>query len=95
MYARMRLAAVLAGALFLTTGACATSARWYRTDGRPVLNDPVLLSQAEADLTACNGEMARAKLSGRATSWGEQVGRNQAGNAVLTGCMADRGYVMR
>lgn len=91
----MRLAAVVAGALFLTSGAWAADTKWYRTDGRPILSDPTLLAKAEGDLAACRGEMARAKLAGHATSWGEQLGRNQAADAVLVGCMADRGYVVR
>lgn len=91
----MKTAAVVAGALFLASCAVAADTKWYHTDGRPIPSNPALLARAEADLAACRGEMARAKLAGRATSWGEQLGRNQAADAVLIGCMADRGYVVR
>lgn len=91
----MKTAAVVACALFLTSGVFAADTKWYRTDGRPIPSDPALLSRAEADLVACRGEEARARLAGHATSWGEQVGRNRGAELVLIGCMADRGYVVR
>lgn len=58
---------------------CAQTGNWYRVDG-------VTLSEADRlNWLACKGEQAKAFT----------YGGNRAGDAVIQGCMADRGYVWR
>jgi len=66
--------------------------KWFRTDGRSILNDPALLQKAESDMAVCQGEKAKVLASGIALSAYDRQG---AGNTVLRGCMAERGYVLR
>lgn len=66
--------------------------KWFRTDGRSIPNDPALLQQADSDMTICLGEKAKVLAGGIALSAYDRQG---AGNTVLRGCMAERGYVLR
>lgn len=93
---KMKLAAVVAGALFLSVGTCMADGKFYRMDGRTIPADPDLLAQAQRDLTVCRGEMARARLGSPAgRTWAEDRARNDASSAVIEGCMAERGYEWR
>jgi hypothetical protein len=58
---------------------CAQTGNWYRVDGQ------TLTERDRLNWTACKGEQAKAFA----------YGGNRAGNAVIEGCMADRGYVWR
>ena len=53
------IALVLIVALALHSG-CATSKpemAWVRTDGRKILDDPVLLREGETDIAVCNANL--------------------------------------
>ena len=65
--------------------------------GRPALTDPVLSQQFQIDKTVCLGDREKADLSGVTMTNGGLVAaqnRSNAADAVLAGCMAQRGYVL-
>lgn len=63
----------------LLLAGCAAPGNWYRVDGQ------TLTEQDRLSWLACRGEQAKAF----------SYGGNAAGDAVIQGCMADRGYVWR
>jgi hypothetical protein len=71
---------------------------WVRTDGQRIKEDPVLLQQAQMDLTMCQGELQKANLSGVTVHGGGLAGaaaavqRAEAASQVGEGCMAQKGY---
>jgi len=92
-FLHMRVCLALIGGL--TVSACATAptthAEWHRGDGRPV--EPMAFQRSFLE---CRGQAAAAatnsptpKLLGAATGQ-----RNETVNAVLSGCMSQRGYVL-
>jgi hypothetical protein len=65
--------------LLLASCTTAPPGNWYRVDGQ------TLTDRDQLNWTACKGEQAKAFA----------YGGNQAGDYVIQGCMADRGYVWR
>lgn len=86
-------------ALALALAGCATARTapvWIRADGAAV--DPQRLA---LDQTVCQGEMQRASMSGVQLDTGNPftdgvngANRYLAGQDVLKGCMAGRGYLL-
>jgi hypothetical protein len=77
--------------VFLLTGCADQQMRWVRVDGHPIREDPALLKQAEIDRAVCRGEMAKADSA----SVAPVSRRMQADDDVMTGCMAQKGYLLR
>jgi hypothetical protein len=72
-----------------------------RSDGQSMADNPVLRHAYTTDELVCIGEMQKASLSGVTVTGGgglanyiAQSDRNSAANAVLRGCLAQRGYVI-
>ena len=90
------------GALALLCVGCATQPKvlWIRADGQRITGNPALSQQVDIDKTICHGEASKADMSGAVIDRGgfagamNDVRREQEGNAVATGCMAQRGYVL-
>ena len=61
-----------------------------RQDGQSILSNPALLTKADADSAACEGERAKAIGVAVALSC-----RQEVGFVVYRGCTADRGYVVQ
>lgn len=85
-----------------TLAACATRPppAFVRTDGRPMAGDAVLTQQFQVDKTVCLGNREKADLSGVTVTNGGLAGvaasvqRSNAADAVFTGCMAEKGYML-
>jgi uncharacterized lipoprotein YajG len=96
----MRVAFVLLAAAALA--ACATTPPpvFVRTDGKPMTSDAVLAQQYQVDRTVCLGNREKADLSGVTVTNGGLAGlaagiqRSNAADAVFTGCMAEKGYML-
>jgi hypothetical protein len=90
----------LGGVLDLCSCAPQVKSVWLRTDGQHIASNPVLLQQAQVDLTVCQGEMQKANLSGVTFTGGGLAGlaaaaqRNNAAADVAKGCMAQHGYIL-
>jgi hypothetical protein len=86
--------------LTLALAGCATAptptVHWIRADG--AVSTP---QQFEIDQTVCKGEAQKANASGTVIPIGGMYGaaaavnRNNAINDVFSGCMAQRGYLLR
>src|SRR5262245_59688361 len=91
--------AVLAATML---AACAQPPKmlWLRADGQRIRDNPVLVTHAELDQTACLGERNKAALSGVTVSQGGLAGiaaaveRGNAADTVQRGCMAEKGYLL-
>lgn len=84
--------AIFAAVAALLAG-CAPAPVWGRIDGQVISTNPELLRQAETDRTICAGEEAKALLSsGPSYSLAGAEARGLAADAVMRGCMAQRGY---
>jgi hypothetical protein len=92
------------GAVVLCTvlAGCAAAPKmmWIRADGQSARANPVLMTQAELDGTACLGERNKANLSGVTFTGGglsgiaAAVDRSNAADTVQRGCMAEKGYLL-
>lgn len=69
----------------------ATSVTWDRADGSAIRGNAALERQFQTDESICQGEMAKADLSGERGN----PNRVKADEAVYRGCMASRGYAVR
>jgi hypothetical protein len=73
---------------------------WVRTDGRSMQAEKALRPELDIALTICDGEAAKASLSGVTISGGGLAGvaasmdRYAASDTVHRGCMASRGFVL-
>jgi len=86
----------------LATG-CAQQPRLtvVRLDGQPMLGNPVLTQQLDTDRLICQGEMQKANMSGVVIPTGglvqqtaQEIQRDNAASQVMTGCLAQKGYII-
>ena len=95
--------ALACGLLFLTLGGCATAPKvqmsWMRIDGQRQKGNPALTQELQINHIACLGDRQKATLSGvtlSSSSFMAEIAaaqRSESADAVLIGCMADRGYL--
>lgn len=70
-----------------------------RLDGQSIAESPRLQQAYETDVAICNGETQKANLSKTRTYAGglaaiaEDIEHKRAAEDVMTGCMAQKGYV--
>ena len=82
----MRYAAAIAVVLL---AGCASQVPIYgRLDGQRITGNPALTQRFETDKTICGGEMAKADVVSNAPA----SRRFAEGDAIMAGCMAQRGY---
>ena len=72
--------------LLLSSCNAADNRAWFRQDGLPIAKS---LPKFETDLTVCRGEVAKAATLSPDLVWQSNM------DAVMQGCMAQRGYVFR
>lgn len=82
--------------LVLALGGCqSTENVWLRTDGRRTTSDPKLSQQFDIDTAVCDGEAAKANMSGFADGGLlPALERRRSSETVVKGCMAQRGYLL-
>lgn len=81
--------AILWAALLLA--GCASEKMAYRLDGQQIRDNPALMRQLQIDRTVCRGEMAKAD-AGSVAPMGRRFENDQA---VMDGCMIQKGYAQR
>jgi hypothetical protein len=90
----------LIGSILLVGCAEAPVMSLVRTDGERISGNPKFEQALQIDKTVCLGERQKANLSGVSFSGGGLSGilaqqqRRDAADAVMTGCMAQKGYVL-
>ena len=83
----------LAAACCVLLVGCATQepSIWLRTDGQRIPESAALLERARLDTTICDGEAAKAD---NAAGGVHALRRIDNADAVVKGCMAQRGYIL-